>query len=145
MVLWKKEQSFDTKLWPSFEKLYLDYESADIIFEFKRSVIQVPAHKYILSSQSDMFNSMFNGNFLVGKYITIDDANDVEFIEFLQYFYLKEATLTGENVAEVFYLARKYLMENIEQDCVKLMYEALDTENVCQTLDLALFFDSDEL
>lgn len=107
----------------SISKLYLNSDLYDVNFVFKDQ--QIPAHKYILAIASPVFNAMFFGPIKEKKEIVeIVDATINGFIEFLQFFYLDEVTLTMEHIVEVARLADKYDMI----DCLNMCAEFLETQ-----------------
>lgn len=59
------------------------------------------AHKNLLANTSDVFDAMFYGDLKETGDISIVDASDAAFEEFLQYFYQCKVKLTAKNIAEV--------------------------------------------
>lgn len=83
----------------SIANLYLQSKSADVHFAFivDGETVKVPAHKAILAVGSTVFDAMFFGP-IKEKAIEIVPTDVRSFEEFLQFFYLPEATIAWENI-----------------------------------------------
>lgn len=135
------------------EKLYLDQSSADIQFLFEELdddgmmlSENVPAHKLILSTGSQVFHAMFYGAIPEGNEVKIIDVGATAFKEFLQFFYIdNNITLSIENIAEVMYLIRKYGIERCMKQCVEFLIENLEIEHACLGYQLAIKLELDDL
>lgn len=107
----------------NLSKHYLNEATADVFFicgvdEYKE---RVPAHKFVLFGNSDVFHTMFHGSLPKKNEIEIPDATPNGFRTFLRYFYFEECMLTIDVVGEVMYLAKKYnIGEYFDQCCTFL-------------------------
>lgn len=105
----------NTKLVVSInQKLYLDDKTADICFLFETNgggIDRIPAHKLILTTGSQVFETMFYGSIPEGNEVKISNGNSAAFKEFLQFFYLDEITMTTENIADVINFVKQYGIE----------------------------------
>lgn len=160
-----KNQGLSAKL----KKLYLDAATADAYFLFEDAMKseKIPAHKNLLAIGSDSLYAMFyrglkreddvndaaeevnegadktdetNSNI-----VKIEDVSIGAFKEFLQFFYCDQVKLTMENIYEVVYLGKKYLVEECINVCERFLNESLGDDNVCIIYELAIRFDMFEL
>lgn len=144
----KSKQTFRNRCLEKGHKLYLQSDSADVQFLFgltDKTAAFVPAHKAILAGTSDVFAAMFYGKLKETGDIHVPDSNDAAFMEFLQYFYMADVTLTAANLVDVLYLGIKYDVKKCVDDCVQFLMRTVDVENVCGHLDLAILYDKKEL
>ena len=59
--------------------------------------------------------------------------------------YSGEAALSGHNVLQVMYAAKKYLLEGLVKQCSKFLEDEISKENVCTVLKHCLFYDETTL
>lgn len=137
--------------WRGCERLYLDIRTCDVYFVFKSGPSdvdkpeKVPAHKSILSAISPVFDAMFYGPHKQEGDIKIVDSNAMAFREFLQFFYLSSVTLTFENVPEVMYLGKEYMLSDCMIACTDFCESTLTIDTICWGYELAILFDQDRL
>lgn len=165
-----KNQGLSSKL----KKLYLDAATADAYFLFEDTMKseKVPVHKNLLSIGSDSLYAMFyrglkreddaNATEEVNEadggdkkdetnasnnvnVVKIEDVSIDAFKEFLQFFYCDQVKLTMENIYEVVYLGKKYLVEECINVCDRFLNESLADDNVCIIYELSIRFDMFEL
>ncbi|XP_031636879.1 BTB/POZ domain-containing protein 1-like [Contarinia nasturtii] len=131
------------------ERLYLNSTMTDIKFEFITNTggpIEVPAHKFILSCGSSVFDSMFNGPLkLETDKIPIDDVSASAFKEFLQFFYLDEVRLTPKNIAEVVKLCKKFKLHDSITSCANSLRGTLVIDDMCWGYEIALALEEPTL
>eukprot|EP00112_Aurelia_sp_Birch-Aquarium-sp1_P016030 Seg3597.1 transcript_id=Seg3597.1/GoldUCD/mRNA.D3Y31 product="BTB/POZ domain-containing protein 1" protein_id=Seg3597.1/GoldUCD/D3Y31 len=98
---------------------------------------RIPAHKIFLAASSPVFDAMFNGP-LAQKgesEIEIPDCKDPNaFTEFLRYFYVGESNFSGNYPMIILYLAKKYIVPGLEQNCRSYIASSLNESNVFSTL-----------
>jgi len=78
------------------------------------SKLMVPAHKFVLSISSPVFEAMFYGE--LAETIDSIELPDCEYdslLELFRYMYSDEAMLSGSNVMGVLYLAKKYMVPSL--------------------------------
>lgn len=156
-----KNQGLSAKL----KKLYLDEATADAYFLFQDTMKseKVPVHKNLLAIGSDSLYAMFYRGLKreddvnaeevkedgdktdETKIVKIEDVSIDAFKEFLQFFYCDQIKLTMENIYEVVYLGKKYLVEECINVCERFLNETLADDNVCIIYELAIRFDMFEL
>lgn len=130
------------------DKLYLNSKMADIYFVFEAdsgSPKRIPAHKTLLAAASSVFNTIFTEELNKLGDVTIVDTSVAAFVEFLQFFYLKEVKLTFDNILEVFHLGREYKMPKCFDVCVKFLKNTLNDDEICIGLGLAILYNQNEL
>lgn len=134
--------------WRGCERLYLDVRTSDVFFIFEVDIEvyeKVPAHKSILSSTSPVFDAMFFGPHKQTGDVKIVDSTPGAFKEFLQFFYLSSVKLSSENVPEVMYLGKEYLLNDCLNASTDFCEATLTLDNMCWGYELALLFDLDRL
>lgn len=110
------------------------------------TVVRVPAHRSVLAGASDVFKVMFFGPLKEDSDINVTDANEAVFKEFLKFFYQDDQVeFSMENIAGLLDLGHKYNVRKCIDECAQFLTEILDVENVCSTLQLAIFNSHAEL
>ena len=110
--------------------------------EPKKSKMAIPAHKVVLSICSPVFFSMFYGE-LADKSDSVDlpDCEYEGVLEMLRYTYSGKAKLNKNNVMQVLYVAKKYILPSLGDECVRFLQDNLNTENVLCVLSHAQQYD----
>lgn len=104
------------------------------------------AHKFLLAISSPVFLAMFFGELAESKNkIVLPDCDAESFLEFLRFLYCDEVQLTGSSVMQVSYLAKKYIVPELEVVCMNFLTENLSPENVFDILPHAKKFEDKEL
>ena len=71
----------------------------------------IPAHKFVLSIGSPVFEAMFYGELAETRdSIELPDCEYESLLELFRYMYSDEVNLSGSNVMGVLYLAKKYMV-----------------------------------
>ena len=125
---------------------------SDVKFSMKDSnsdrqqSVVIPAHKYILSISSSVFFAMFYGEMAEpGDTIELPDCDSESFLELLRFVYYDEVKLTGSNVIQILYLAKKYLIPSLSDECAKFLIENLSADNVFSVLPTAGIYEEASL
>ena len=113
---------------------------SDIAFIVKDR--RFPAHKFVLAAASRVFAAMFYGPMADDKQEIeiVDCERPDEFLEFLSLIYKKSAAINWENLNQLSYLKKKYLVMESGPFC-KLVketvgtYTSLDALNKCVDLE----------
>lgn len=133
-------------LWEhSWKRLYLDSKSADVFFVFGNDSERIPAHKFIMSLGSPVFDAMFNGRVNEQVDVLIVDATSEIFKEFLQFFYLTKVRVTSENIVAVMNLCKTYDLAECLHVCENVFKQTLSINEMCWAYGVALQFESNNL
>lgn len=123
---------------------------SDVNFKARSSICGeckvIPAHKFVLSISSPVFQAMFRGNMAesVSNLIELPDCDYESLLEFFRYLYSDEAYLSGTNVLQVLYLANKYIVPSLVDKCTEYLQKSLNANNVLCILPHAQAFDKNE-
>jgi len=112
----------------------------------KKSKMAIPAHKFVLSICSPVFFAMFCGE-MAEKSDSVD-LPDCEYdgvLEMLRYMYSEEVKLNESNVMQVLYVAKKYILPSLVDECIDFLQRNLDPTNVFCVLSHAKQYDESNL
>lgn len=141
-----KKDEFD---FPNYvlQNLHLDVETADVNFIFDivdtadgttTTTKKLPAHKTILAGGSIVFRSMFYGELKETNDVLIKDFSYEGFCEFINLFYLSDATVSEENIFEVIRAVDKYDVRGCLPRCEKFLEDVMNEEIACDVLEIAM-------
>ena len=106
----------------------------------------IPAHKFVLSISSPVFEAMFYGELAETKdSIELPDCEYESLLELFRFMYSDEANLSGSNVMGVLYLAKKYMVPSLADKCTDYIQDKLDASNAFSILPKAHQFDEKRL
>ena len=106
----------------------------------------IPAHKFVLSISSPVFEAMFYGELAETKdSIELPDCEYESLLELFRFMYSDEANLSGSNVMGVLYLAKKYFVPSLADKCTDYLQDKLDASNAFSILPKAHQFDEKKL
>ena len=106
----------------------------------------IPAHKFVVSIGSPVFEAMFYGELAETRdSIELPDCEYESLMELFRYMYSDEANLSGSNVMGVLYLAKKYIVLSLADKCLEYLQNNLDPSNVFNILPTAEKFEEKEL
>ncbi len=106
----------------------------------------IPAHKFVLSISSPVFEAMFYGELAETRDpIELPDCEHECILELFRYIYSDEVILSGSNVMGVLYLAKKYMVPSLADRCAEYLQDKLDPSNVFSILSHAQKFDEKNL
>jgi len=108
----------------------------------KRSKMAIPAHKFVLSICSPVFFAMFYGK-MAEKSDSIDlpDCEYEGVLEMLRYMYSEEVKLSESNVMQVLYVAKKYILPSLADECIEFLGKNVGPTNVFCVLSHAQQYD----
>ena len=112
-----------------------------------KSVKKIPAHKFLLAISSPVFYAMFYGELAEMKdSIDVSDCDHKSLLELFRFVYSDEVDLNGDNVMQVLYLAKKYMLPSLAEKCSEfLIREYLDASNVFHALPNAQKYEEKDL
>ena len=106
----------------------------------------IPAHKFVLSIGSPVFEAMFYGELAETRdSIELPDCKYEGLLELFRYVYSDEVNLNGSNVMGVLYLAKKYMVPSLAENCTKYLQDHLGPSNVLSILPSALKYEEKNL
>ena len=106
----------------------------------------IPAHKFILAISSPVFYAMFYGEMVeTSGTIQLPDCDYESLLELFRFLYSDEVNLSGGNVMQVLYLAKKYLIPSLAKKCTEYLQEHLAALNVFAVLQQAQKFEDKDL
>ena len=106
----------------------------------------IPAHKFVLSISSPVFEAMFYGELAETKdSIELPDCDYESLLELFRFMYSDEVNLSGSNVIGVLYLAKKYMVPSLADKCTEYLLKNLDPSNVFIILPFAQKYEEKEL
>nr|XP_029732507.1 BTB/POZ domain-containing protein 6 [Aedes albopictus] len=111
---------------------------ADVVFKVGQFGTLMYAHKIVITLASKVFFAQFNGQFSDGqqdshlKPIVINDIEPPTFQEVLSYVYCREVNLTADNMLDVYYAAKKYMLGSLQALCEDAFRRKIDDDNVLQ-------------
>jgi len=107
----------------------------------------IPAHKFLLSIGSEVFDAMFNGPMAVnnGAEIEVPDVEPAAFMSMLRFLYTDEVCLSPDMVMQCLYAAKKYAVVALEKACVDYLKQNLCSDNAFTLLTQARLFEEPQL
>ena len=111
--------------------------------ESKRAI---PAHKFVLSIGSPVFEAMLYGELAETRdTIELPDCEYESLLELFRYIYSDEMNLSESTVMGVLYLAKKYMVPSLVDKCTKYLQDNLDASNVFDILPTADKYEEKDL
>ena len=111
-----------------------------------RSMEVIPAHKFVLSIGSRVFEAMFYGKLAETRdSIELPDCEYESLLELFRYLHSDEVNLSGSNVMGVLYLAKKYIVPTLVGKCTEYLQDRLDPPNVFSILPTAAKYEEKNL
>ena len=106
----------------------------------------IPAHKFVLSVGSPVFEAMFYGDLAETRdSIDLPDCEYESLLELFRFMYSDEVELNESNVMGVLYLSKKYLVPSLADKCTEYLHDKLDPSNVFSILPSALKYEEQNL
>ncbi|XP_046358644.1 BTB/POZ domain-containing protein 1-like isoform X2 [Haliotis rufescens] len=110
------------------------------------NVQTIPAHKFVLSVGSAVFDALFNGGMATSdSVIEIPDVEPAAFLALLKFLYSDEVQIDPETVMTTLYTAKKYAVPALERACVDFLKRNLSSDNAFMLLTQARLFDEPQL
>ena len=106
----------------------------------------IPAHKFVLAISSPVFYAMFYGEMAeTSGTIQLPDCDYESLLELFRFLYSDEVNLSGSNVMQVLYLAKKYLIPSLADKCTEYLQEHLEASKMFSVLLQAQKFEDKDL
>ena len=119
-------------------KLYHKKREEDQLYDFvikDEDGAEIRSHKFILASQSEYFAALFRRNPDASE-TTIEEFSIDVIKECIEYFYVLELNLTGENVQDVMMFADFITLREVIAICTDYITENIDESNYASVIDL---------
>ncbi|XP_063410715.1 BTB/POZ domain-containing protein 6-like isoform X2 [Mytilus trossulus] len=100
----------------------------------------IKAHKYMLASRSPVFYTMFEGSCPEKGEIIVPDINPEIFKSLLKCIYSDKLEVALENISEALYVAEKYMVSTMKNECIRILSFSVETSNVAMVLNIAFHF-----
>ena len=114
--------------------------------ESRKKLKSIAAHKFVLAISRPVFYAMFYGEMAdTADTIELPDCDYESLLELFRYLYSDEVELSGSNVMQVFYLAKKYMVPSLADKCTEYLRKHLEASNVFSILPQAQKFDDKDL
>lgn len=121
---------------------------SDVTFIVGRDTQQqrIPAHRFVLSVGSAVFDAMFNSTLATAdEEIPLPDVEAASFLALLKFLYSDEVQIDPETVMTTLYTAKKYAVPALEKHCVDFLKKHLCADNAFMLLTQARLFDEPQL
>ena len=110
------------------------------------NMIEIPAHKLLLAISSPVFYAMFYGELAEKKdSIHLSDCDHKSLLELFRFVYRDEVNLNEDNLMQVLYLAKKYMLPSLADKCSEFLRDNLDASNVFHVLPDAQKYEEKDL
>ncbi|KAK5968060.1 BTB/POZ domain-containing protein 2 [Trichostrongylus colubriformis] len=145
-------QGAKTTLKERISYMYCKDVLADVYFTVGKDDMRqrIPAHKFVLSIGSVVFDAMFNGGLTPQNSrdpleIELPDVEVPAFRALLRFLYSDEVEIGPESVMTTLYTAKKYAVPAMETACVEFLKQSLGADNAFMLLTQARLFDEPQL
>uniref|UniRef100_H2ZC56 BTB domain-containing protein n=1 Tax=Ciona savignyi TaxID=51511 RepID=H2ZC56_CIOSA len=131
-----------------FQFLFNNQLQSDVLFIVGRGVSsqRIPAHKFVLSVGSAVFDAMFNSILATQSHeVELPDVEPAAFLSLLRFLYTDEVNIGPETVMTTLYTAKKYAVPALESHCVDFLKTNLSSDNAFMLLSQARLFDEPQL
>ncbi|XP_068745430.1 BTB/POZ domain-containing protein 6-like [Montipora capricornis] len=99
--------------------------------ENKKCKKVIHAHKFVLAISSPVFFSMFFGDLAETSHsIALPDCEYDSLLELFRFLYCDEVRLNEDNVMQVLYLAKKYIVPSLAERCTEFLEKVVSISNV---------------
>ncbi|XP_041360436.1 BTB/POZ domain-containing protein 2-like [Gigantopelta aegis] len=120
----------------------LEHEiTCDVTFRVGTEQTTVRAHRFMLISRSHVFSAMLCGPLAETGEIEIPDVDGDSFSLFLRFVYTNDVIVEPNTVMHLLYLAKKYNIVKLRDQCLIFLNAAMTVENMFVLLEQAKMFD----
>ena len=130
----------------NFRELYDRGKYTDVIIQVKDREFKV--HKAILAARSPVFDAMFTHELAESNSRWLEPIEDCEpavFDEFLFFVYTGRIQLSNENACSLFYIAYKYQISELKEECVSFLQKTMTIDTICDIICLSTKYEEEEL
>ena len=107
---------------------------------------KIPADKFVLAISSPVFYAMFYGELAETKdSVENSDCEYESLLELFRFIYSDEANLAPNNVMQLMYLVKKYMLPSLADKCSAYLKENLSGPNVFTVLPDAQKYEEKDL
>ncbi|CAC5393327.1 BTBD3_6 [Mytilus coruscus] len=117
----------------------------DVTFRVGTEQSIIKAHKNRLASRSPVFFTMFEGSCPEKRDVIVPDISVATFNIMLKYIYSDVLDLSFDNILEVLYVAEKYMLSTMKDECNNLLLSSVETLNAPEVFNVASFFHLEDL
>lgn len=127
--------------------MWINKIGCDVTFLVGAEKEKVQAHKYILTSRSSVFYTMFEGSIPAdpNKPIHVPDIEPDIFEQLCLYMYTETIQVTTENVLALLHAAKIYMVQALIDKCLHRLKCKMQAHNLCMIMEAAHVFGEDEL
>jgi BTB/POZ domain len=118
---------------------------SDIVFVVgKTEPVKFHSHTPILMMHSEVFDSMFSGDFEIFTEIAVTDVEPDIFLQLLNYIYagLSAVSLTTGNMLDMLYGAQKYMLQALKKVCEDFILANTNNNNLLEVYDASQYFEN---
>ena len=106
----------------------------------------ISAHKFMLAISSPVFFAMFFGKVAeIKDPVEISDCEYESLLELFRFIYSDKANLNADNVMQLLYLSKKYMLPTLAEKCSAFLKENLNALNVFHILPDAQKYEEKDL
>lgn len=134
----KKPFSYDLCLEDRLDQLVNNEYSSDVFFKVGEAGELMFAHKNIITTASEVFYVQLNGHFNDAvnnsrdNPIEVKDISPAIFLEILRFMYSERLNFNGVIFLELYYAAKKYMLNKLVNVCEKYIRNEIKEDNVLQ-------------
>lgn len=119
---------------------------SDVTFIVGPQKERIPAHKFVLSFGSTVFEAMFYRMLATrSSEIELPDVEPSAFRNLLRFLYTDQVSIEPDTVMTTLYTAKKYAVPALEKQCVAFLESNLCSDNAFLLLSQARLFDESKL
>lgn len=119
---------------------------SDVTFIVGSQKERIPAHKFVLSFGSTVFEAMFYRMLATrSNEIELPDVEPSAFRNLLRFLYTDQVSIEPDTVMTTLYTAKKYAVSALEKHCVSFLESNLCSDNAFLLLSQARLFDESKL
>ena len=117
-----------------------------VVRDSRGGSMTIPAHKFMLAIRSPVFFAMFYGKAAEMKdSVEISDCEYESLLELFRFIYSDKANLNADNVMQLLYLSKKYMLPTLAEKCSAFLKENLNALNVFHILSDAQKYEEKDL